>query len=69
LWFVRGRELASVESDGCTWLTIQDEICSVLNANWDPVGVVGDGIEDEYDMYIGRIYSLLATGASEQAIA
>lgn len=26
-------------------------------------------VEDEYDMYIGRIYSLLASDASEQTIA
>jgi hypothetical protein len=50
-------------------LKIQDQIRSVLNTDWDPIGVVGDGINDEYDMYIGRIYSLLASGASEQAIA
>jgi hypothetical protein len=66
---VKGRELVRVESDGRTWLTIQDEMRPVLNANWDPIEVVGHGIESEYDMYIGRIYSLLATGASEQAIA
>jgi hypothetical protein len=66
---VKGRELVRVEAAGRAWLTIQDEIRSVLNANWDPIGVVGIGIEDEYDMYIGRIYSLLLSGASEQAIA
>jgi hypothetical protein len=66
---VEGRELVRVEPAGRIWLTIQDEIRSVLNADWDPIGVVGDGIDDEYDMYIGRIYSLLLGDASEQAIA
>ncbi len=66
---VKGREVVRVEPAGRAWLTIQDEIRSVLNADWDPIGVVGDGIEDEYDSYIGRIYSLLLSGASEQAIA
>jgi hypothetical protein len=66
---VKGREVVRVELDGRAWLTIQDEIRSVLNTDWDPIGVVGDGIADEYDMYIGRIYSLLLSGASEQAIA
>jgi hypothetical protein len=66
---VEGRELVRVEPGGRIWLAIQDEIRSVLNTDWDPIGVVGDGINDEYDMYIGRIYSLLLSGASEQAIA
>lgn len=66
---VEGRELVRVEPAGRIWLTIQDEIRSVLNADWDPIGVVGDGINDEYDSYIGRIYSLLLSGASEQDIA
>jgi hypothetical protein len=66
---VKGRELVRVEPAGRIWITIQDEIRSVLNTDWDPIGVVGDGINDEYDMYIGRIYSLLMNGASDQAIA
>jgi hypothetical protein len=66
---VEGRELVRVEPDGRIWLTVQDEIRSVLNTDWDPIGVVGDGINDEYDSYIGRIYSLLLSSASEQAIA
>jgi hypothetical protein len=66
---VEGRDVVRVEPAGRIWLTIQDEIRSVLNTDWDPIGVVGDGINDEYDGYIGRIYSLLMSGASEQAIA
>jgi len=65
---VEGRELVRVEPAGRIWLAIQDQIRSVLNADWDPIGVA-DVVDDEYDMYIGRIYSLLASDASEQAIA
>ena len=65
---VEGRELVRVESAGRVWLAIQDQIRSVLNADWDPIGVA-DVVDDEYDDYIGPIYSLLAHGASEQALA
>jgi hypothetical protein len=65
---VEGRELLRVESAGRIWLAIQDQIRSVLNADWDPIGVA-DIVGDEYDGYIGRIYSLLASDVSEQAIA
>jgi hypothetical protein len=65
---VDGRELVRVEPDGRTWLTIQDQVRSVLNADWDPIGVadINDG---EYDRYIGHIYSLVASNASERTIA
>jgi hypothetical protein len=33
------------------------------------IGTVADIVDDEYDTYIGHIYSLLATDAAEQAIA
>jgi hypothetical protein len=66
---VKGRQLVRVEPAGRMWLTIQDEVCSVLNTDWDPIGVVGEGITDEYDGYIGHIYSLLLSGASQQDIA
>ena len=65
---VNGRELVRVETAGRVWLTIQDQIRAVLNRDWDPIGVA-DIVEDEYDGYIGRIYSLLATDAGEQTIA
>lgn len=65
---VEGRELVRVEPAGRIWIAIQDHIRSVLNADWDPIGVA-DTVSDEYDGYIERIYSLLARDASEQAIA
>jgi hypothetical protein len=65
---VSGRDLVRVEPAGRVWLTIQNQICNVLNSDWDPIGVA-DIVDDEYDMYIGHIHSLLMKGASEQAIA
>jgi hypothetical protein len=65
---VNGRELVRIEPAGRIWLTIQDQIRAVLNSDWDPIGVA-DVVDDEYDMYIGQIHSLLAKDSSEQAIA
>jgi hypothetical protein len=65
---VEGREIVRVESAGRIWLATQDRIRLVLNNDWDPIGV-SDIVDDEYDMYIGCIYSLLSSDASEQAIA
>jgi len=65
---VNGRELVSVEPAGRVWLTIQDLVRKVLNSDWDPIGVA-DMVDDEYDMYIEHIYSLLAADAADQEIA
>lgn len=65
---VSGRDLVRVEPAGRIWLTIQNQICKVLNADWDPIGVA-DIVEDEYEMYVEHLHSLLAKGASEQDIA
>ena len=65
---VEGRELIRVESAGRAWLEIQDHIRAVLNASWDPIGVAED-VDDEYDGYIGGIFSLLRSDASVDVIA
>jgi len=65
---VVGSDLARVETAGGEWIEIQDQIRSVLNAAWDPIGVAAD-VDDEYDGYIAGIYSLLQSGASEEALA
>lgn len=65
---VKGRELVRIEPAGRVWLTIQDQIRTVLNRDWDPIGVAAIA-DDEYDMYIEQIYRLLATDAAEQAVA
>jgi len=48
---------------------IQEKIRQVLLHEWDPIGV-GDvpGVQGEYDSYVGGIYRLLASGASEHQI-
>jgi len=65
---VNGRDLLRVEPAGRAWLTIQNQIRNVLNSDWDPIGVA-DIVEDEYDMYIGHIHSLLMKDTSEQDLA
>ena len=49
---------------------IRDAIAQVLMQAWDPIGVA-DVAEaaDEYDSYAGRVYRLLAGGASESEVA
>ena len=46
---------------------IQDDIRSVLLEDWNPIGFPVP--PDEYDAYIGRVYRLLAGGASEAEVA
>lgn len=65
---LRGRVVVRVEPAGRTWLAIQNQMRNVLNSDWDPIGVA-DIVDDEYDMYIGEIYSLLMKDANEQDIA
>jgi len=50
-------------------LHLRDTPTSLLAAwgDWDPIGVA-DIVDDEHDMYIGHIRSLLATDAAEQAL-
>ncbi|MFH1748556.1 MAG: hypothetical protein ABIG44_16095 [Planctomycetota bacterium] len=48
---------------------IMQRIHDVLWNDWDPIGVRDmGGPEDEYDSYIGRVYRLLASGASKQEL-
>jgi hypothetical protein len=65
---VSGRDVVRVEPTGRVWLTIQDRIRNILNGDWDPTGVA-DVVDDEYDMYIGSIHSLLVINSTEQTIA
>jgi hypothetical protein len=65
---VKGRDIVRVEPAGQAWLTAQNQMREILNRDWDPIGVA-DIVADEYDMYIGEIYSLLAKCASENEIA
>ena len=48
---------------------IQEAIRQVLLHDWDPIGIKGEPrAQDEYDAYVGGVYSLLASGASEAEI-
>ncbi len=48
---------------------IQAAIRAILLRDWDPIGIYGEGPDDEYDSYIGGVYRLLATGTSTNEIA
>ena len=49
---------------------IQQRIGEVLLRSWDPLGVANEPeAADEYTAYVGGVYRLLATGASEREIA
>src|SRR5271155_1083845 len=65
---VVGRKFVGVEPTGRGGLTIYDQIRAILNRDWDPIGVA-DEDDDEYDGYIGDVYSLLEIDAPEEAIA
>ncbi len=49
---------------------IQEGIRLVLHRDWDPIGVYNEpAAQDEYDSYVGAVYHLLASGATEQQVA
>lgn len=46
------------------------EMRKVLLEEWDPIGIRDEpGAQNEYDSYLGSLYSLLAEQASEREIA
>ena len=48
---------------------IQDEIRHVLVNVWDPIDIKDvTNAQDEYDAYIGGVFSLLSKGASEEEL-
>ena len=49
-------------------IEIQESIRHILFYEWDPIGINDLGPADEYDSYVGGIYRLLASGASEYQI-
>jgi hypothetical protein len=52
------------------WQRTTAEIGRVLMHVWDPIGVGHDPhAEGEYDCYVGPIFRLLTTGASDDEIA
>ena len=44
-------------------------IIDILNTDWDPIGVVGAGVYDEYDGYAGKIAALLRSGATDKQLS
>jgi hypothetical protein len=49
---------------------IQKAIGQILLRDWDPIGVRDvPQAQNEYDSYVGGVYRLLASGASQQAVA
>jgi hypothetical protein len=49
-------------------IEIQESIGHILFYDWDPIGINDSGPNDEYDSYVGGIYRLLASNASEYQI-
>lgn len=48
---------------------VQESIRQVLLQDWDPIGINDvPEAQDEYDSYVGGVYRLLTSGASEDAI-
>ena len=49
---------------------IRVDIRPVLMSVWNPIGIKDEpNAQDEYDSYLGGVYELLITGASEKRIA
>jgi hypothetical protein len=49
---------------------VQESIRDVLLHDWDPIEVANEPLaQSEYDSYVGGVYRLLASGASEEEIA
>jgi hypothetical protein len=52
------------------WRRICREIQSVLLNVWDPIGVKNEPTaQDEYDAYVGHIFTLLTQGKTDKEIA
>lgn len=48
---------------------IMTSIGQILHNDWDPIGVRGvPEAQNEYESYIGEVYRLIVSGASEEAI-
>ena len=65
---VDGGDVLRVEPAGRAWPIIQRRLRSVLNADWDPIGVA-NAVDDEYDSYIGPIYSMIRRNAPAHELA
>ena len=65
---VAGRDFVRVEPFGDAWVEIEDRIRTILNTDWDPIGVA-QAEDDEYDGYIAGILTFLVRGAGVDGLA
>ena len=49
-------------------IEVQEAIRDILYHEWDPIGVRNAAPEDEYDSYIGGVYSILSSSRSEDEL-
>jgi hypothetical protein len=55
--------------DKYQWRRIRADIRRVLLDEWDPIGIRDQiNAQDEYDAYIGQVYKLLVSGATDRQI-
>lgn len=48
---------------------IRSAIRGVFLRDWDPIGIQAQStLDDEYDMYIGRVFGILTSSRSEDAL-
>ena len=60
---VEGRDFVRIDPLGSAWIEVEDRIRTILNNDWDPIGVA-HAVDDEYDGYIAGILTLLRRGSS-----
>ncbi len=65
---VTGRDFVRVDPLGSAWIEVEDQIRTILNNDWDPIGVAQVD-DDEYDGYIAGILTFLVRGAAIDGLA
>jgi len=63
-----GRDFVRVDPLGSAWIEVEDRIRTILNNDWDPIGVA-QADDDEYDGYIAGILTFLVRGAGVDGLA
>ena len=66
---VAGRDFVRVDPLGSAWIEVEDRIRTILNNDWDPIGVAQADDDDEYDGYIAGILTFLVRGADIDGLA
>jgi hypothetical protein len=62
-----GRDFVRVDARGSGWIEVEDRIRTILNDDWDPIGVA-HAVDDEYDGYIAGILTRLVRGSSADGL-